>query len=191
MSAAERAEEGLRPFALLTRRRLLGLGLGGAVVAVGGVGVLASLRGSAPDVTGLRCLSPAHFRTLEHMARTHIPPGGPLPPGADEAELARRFDAYLADEPPAHQTEIRRALDLVEFGPVLFDHRAITFSHLNADEQLRHWNSWGESDLQLRRQVWWGFARFFGLVYYDTPALWPLMGHPGPSLARLQAGAWP
>ena len=189
--SAGAAQGGARPFALLTRRRLLGLGLGGAVVAAGGVGLLASLRGSAPDVAGLRCLGPAHFRTLQHMARTHIPAGGALPPGADETELAKKFDIYLADEPEEHQTEIRRALDLVEFGPVLFDHRAVTFSHLTPAEQLTHWTAWGQSDVQLRRQVWWGFARFFGLVYYDTPALWATMGHPGPSFARLQAGKWP
>ncbi len=176
-----------RLFGFLTRRRVLQLGLGaGAATLVGGGG-LYLLRGSAPDVEGLKRLSTQHYRTLLALALTHIPAGGPFPLGAEAADLARAFDAYLADEPDGHVDDVTRALTLVEYGPLLFDHRLKTFSHLQPQEQLAHWMSWGQSDRLLRRQIWWGFAKFFGLVFYDTPAVWPHIGYPGPSL--LNAGA--
>ncbi len=180
------------PFSFVTRRRVLGLGLGGVALTLGGFGALNWLRGSAPSVPGLRCLSPHAFQTLQHMARTHLPAGGVFAMDADSAALAQAFDTYLADEPPEHQEEIARALDLVEFGPLLFDHRWVTFSHLEPDAQLQHWLAWAQSDTQLRRQIWWGFARFFGLVFYDQPQVWAAIGYGGPSLARLQhPGAGP
>lgn len=169
-------------FARLTRRQWLQLGLGSlAAVLASGAG-LAALRGRAPAVAGLKCLDAQDYRTLLAMAQTHVPAGGSFPEGAEAANLARAFDAYLADEPENHVTEVKRALSLVEFGPVLFDHRPVTFANLPPDEQLAHWMAWGRSDMQMRRQVWWGFARFFGLVFYDTAAVWPHIGYPGPSL---------
>jgi len=169
----------------VTRRRVLQLGLGTGAVALLGGGGLTLLRGSAPDVANLKRLSPQQFRTLSALARTHLPAGGPFALGADDAQLARAFDAYLEGEPPAHVRDVQRALHLVEFGPILFDRRLKTFSHLPPAEQLQHWLGWGQSDLLLRRQVWWGFAKFLGLVFYDRPEVWPHIGYPGPSLERL------
>ncbi len=176
-----------RPLAFVTRRRVLQLGLGAGALALLGGGGLLWLRGAAPAIHDLKCLSPQQFRTLAAMARTHIPAGGPFAIGADEAELARAFDRYLADEPPGHVRDVKRALHLVEFGPILFDRRLTTFSHLPPADQRQHWLAWGQSDLLLRRQVWWGFAKFFGLVFYDRPEVWPHIGYPGPSLERLPA----
>ena len=174
-----------RPLSVLTRRRLLQLGLGAGVLALAGAGGLSLLRGAAPRVPDLRCLSDQEFRTLCAMARTHVPSGGPFEAGADQVGLARAFDRYLADEPAEHVRDVRRALWLVEYGPVLFDRRLQTFSHLPPDAQLAHWQAWGQSGVLLRRQVWWGFARFFGLLFYDQPSVWPHIGYPGPSLERL------
>lgn len=183
-TAAERP----RSFGFLTRRRVLQLGLGASAATLVGGGGLYLLRGSAPAVQGLKRLSAQGYRTLLALAATHIPAGGPFPPGAAAADLARAFDTYLADEPEEHVADVNRALTLVEYGPLLFDHRLRTFCNLQPAEQLTHWMSWGQSESLLRRQIWWGFAKFFGLVFYDTPAVWPHLGYPGPSLQQLGAG---
>ena len=171
-------------FGFLSRRRLLKLGLGAGALLVGGAGGLLALRGSAPEVEGLRVLGAQEHRTLAHLARTHLPPGGAFPEGADEAGLARAFDGWLADEPAANIADLRAALMLVELGPVLFDGRMRTFSNLSDGEREVHWRGWIESDLLLRRQASVAFRKFFSLVFFDRESVWPHIGYPGPSLQR-------
>lgn len=175
----------------LGRRRFLVLGAGGTALALGGVAGLGWLRGPAPAVSGLRVLSPHHYRTLQHVARAHIPRGGAFPQGADDFDLARLFDGYLADQPAADQRDAGLALHLVELGPLIFERRAATFANLPAAEQLAHWASWGVAAAAFRREVFWSFSRFLGLTFYDQAAVWPHIGYAGPSFARLGARAQP
>src|SRR4051812_7282241 len=110
----------LSGFSILSRRRLLklGLGAGGAVLA-GGTGLWA-LRGGAPAIEGLRILTAQEHRTLASLAEVAIP-------GSASAGLAKLFDGFLADEPEWNVTDLKRALLLLEFGPLLFDRRLATF----------------------------------------------------------------
>ena len=169
----------------LSRRRFLVLSSGAAALAVGAVAGLAWMRGAAPDVAGLRVLSAQHYRTMAAVARTHIPQGGAFPQGAADFDLARMFDGYLADQPAADQRDAGVALDLLEFGPLLFDHHAATFSNLAPDQQLAHWSAWGTATAQTRREIFWSFSRFLGLTFYDQQAVWAHIGYAGPSFARL------
>ena len=169
-------------FGFLSRRRLLKLGVGAAAVLAGGGAGLLALRGEAPPVEGLRALDAQQFRTLTHLARAHLPPGGVIPDGADEAGLARAFDGWLADEPAENLSDLRTALGLVELGPPLFDLRMTTFSNLPPEAQAEHWQGWLTSDLALRRQVGIAFRKFFSLVYFDRPSVWAHIGYPGPSM---------
>ena len=114
-----------------------------------------------------------------------LPQGPVFPQGALELELPRAFDRFLAEEPDYLRQDLRQALVLVELGPVLFDRRAVTFSRLPPAERLAHFQAWGESETLLRRQVALAFRKFMCLVFYDQPPVWPHIGYPGPSLARL------
>jgi len=168
-----------RGAALLSRRRALQalLGIGG--LAAGGVGGLAALRGSAPDVAGLRALSAQSFRTFKALAEA-VFSGAPAGFADASDELARAFDGYLADEPTWAQDEAQQGLTLLEFGPLIFDRKLATFSHLDVAARLEHFASWGESDNAIRRQASTGFRKFLFLVFYDRPQAWPLIGYDGP-----------
>jgi hypothetical protein len=167
-------------FSILSRRRLLRLGLAaGGVLLLGGGGLLALLGWPPPRVGGLRALGERQHRTLAQLARALFPRGGALPPGADDVDLARAFDAFLADEPAWNREDLGRALVLLELGPVLFEGRLRTFSRLSPEERLLHFERWSEAGL-LRRQVATAFRRFLALVFYDTPAVWPHIGYDGP-----------
>jgi len=179
-SGANQATSG--PFAFLSRRRLLKGALGGGALLLMGGGSLYWLRGSAPPVRGLRVLSDHEFRTLTAVADTHLPAGGAIAAGAKDAELARAFDSYLADEPEENVADLKRALLVVEYGPVVFDAMTTTFSNLDSAARLYHWQSSFESDLLIRRQVAVAFRKFLCLVFYDRPDVWPAIGYPGPSL---------
>jgi hypothetical protein len=173
------------PFSMFTRRRALKLGLAGAALLLLGGGGLVALRGRAPHVPGLRALDAHGYRTLIALAKTHLPQGGSFELGAEDLDLdlARAFDAYLADLGPHEMSDLKTALVLLELGPVLFDGRLATFADLSPDERARHWAAWGESRLLLRRQVAIAFRKFLSFVFYDQPEVWPHIGYGGP-LAR-------
>ena len=175
------------PFGFLSRRRLLKGALGGGALVLMGGGSLYWLRGTAPPVRGLQVLSDQEYRTLAAVADAHLPVTGPFPVGARQAELARAFDGYLADEPAQNVADLKRALLLVEYGPVLFSATPHTFSNLDPAARLTHWQGWFESDLLIRRQVAVAFRKFLCLVFYDRPDVWPHIGYPGPSLAAPEA----
>ena len=171
-------------FAFVTRRRVLKLGLAGAgAVAIAGAGGVLGIRGCAPPVSGLRALTRYHYRTLTAIGDTLIPRGGIVPQGASDFDLARKFDAYLADEPAESIRTFRRALQLVEYGPVVFDRRLSTFSNLDANERSIHWHSWETSGQLIRLQVALAFRKFFFMMFYDQPEVWPHIGYPGPALS--------
>lgn len=171
-------------FGLISRRQLLRLGLmGGAAVLVGGGGLL-FLRGRAPRVDGLKTLTRHEYRTLATLARVHIPTGGPFPAGADDFDLARRFDVYLTAEPAENIRKLRMALQLVEFGPLRFDRKLATFSNLSPEECTRHWESWVVSDDLTRRQIALAFRKYFYLTFYDQETVWKHIGYGGPAFRR-------
>ncbi|MGB5194312.1 MAG: hypothetical protein WBN70_15110 [Polyangiales bacterium] len=185
----DRAREGL--FGFLSRRRFLKASLvaGGAILGVGGGGLLA-LRGRAPSVDGLRVLDDHEYQTLESLVQVMLPATDEIPIDAASMDLPRAFDAFLAGEPEHNVKDLRKALVLVEFGPLLFDKKITTFSRLPVDERTEHWNSWGTSDRLLQRQVSIAMRKFFNLVYFDHEKVWPYIGYPGPSLKR-QRGVTP
>jgi hypothetical protein len=177
-------QSSLGGFAFVTRRRVLKLGLAGAgAVAIAGAGGVPGIRGCAPPVSGLRVLTRYHYRTLTAIGDTLIPRGGGVPQGASDFDLARKFDGYLADEPAESIRTFQRALQLVEYGPVVFDRRLATFSNLDADERSGHWHTWETSDRLLRRQVALAFRKYFFTMFYDQPEVWPHIGYPGPALS--------
>lgn len=170
----------------LSRRRFLRWTLGaGGVVLMGSGGGLLALRGVAPDVEGLRILSAQEHRTVAMLARAVFPAGGAFRFSAADVDLARAFDRFLADEPPWNQRDLKSAILLLEYGPVVFERRLVTFSHLTDAERLRHFERWCTSDSELRRQVATAFRRFLTLVFYDQPGAWPGIGYDGP-LFRLE-----
>ena len=165
---------------IFSRRRFLGLALGGgSAVLMGGVAGLAWLRGRAPAAAGLRCLTDHQYRTLSQLALALFPPEGGFSLGAEGMDLARSFDAFLADEPEWNRSDLGKGLFLLEYGPVIFERRLVTFSHLPAAERLAHFERWNGGGL-VRRQLALALRRFLTLVFYDRPEVWPHIGYDGP-----------
>ncbi len=177
-------KEGL--FGFLSRRRFLKAGLvaGGAILGVGGGGLLV-LRGRAPEVEGLLVLDAHEYRTLQSLVEVMLPKTDAIPVDAAPMDLPRAFDRFLADEPEQNVKDLQKALVLIEFGPLVFDKKATTFSRLDPAERSAHWDAWAVSDSLLRRQVSLAMRKFFNLVYFDHEEVWPFIGYPGPSMKRL------
>lgn len=167
----------LSRFSVLTRRRFLGALGGGGLLVAGSAGWLVALRGCAPAVRGLACLSDHEYRTLAALAVALFPEGGAFAAGAGSRDLARTFDAFLADEDEDRQSDLKRALLLLEYGPVLYEHRGVTFSHLSAEDRLAHFEGWATSGELLRRQVALAFRKFLSLVFYDDETVMAQVGY--------------
>lgn len=169
-------------FSILSRRRLLGGSLAAGGFLLMGGGGLWALRGRAVAVGGLRSLTDHEYRTLRALTSALFPRGGAFALGAEDLQLERAFDDFLADEPEWNRADLKRALFLLEYGPVLFEARLRTFSNLSPDERLAHFQRWAESGSLIRRQVALAFRKFLCLVFYDQPGAWPGIGYGGPSL---------
>ena len=168
-------------FSIVSRRRFLALALtAGGALGGGGAAGLWLLRGQAPPVTGLRCLSAHEYRTLARLVEALFPAGGSFATSGDDIALARAFDAFLADEPEHNRRDLKRALLWLELGPVLYERRMVTFSNIAPAERLAHFDAWAESDDDTRRQVTVAFRKFLSLVFYDQPAVWSSIGYDGP-----------
>jgi len=167
-------------FSILSRRRLLKLALGAGVLVCMGPAGLFTLRGRAQRVAGLRCLSDHEYRTLTALAHALFPRGGGIALGAEDLDLARDLDAFLADEPAWNRADLKRALLLLEIGPIVFAGTPRTFSHLNVDERVEHFAAWATSGMALRRQVSLAFRRLLSMAFYDRPEAWKDIGYEGP-----------
>lgn len=179
----ESSQDGL--FSFLSRRRFLKASLvaGGAVLGVGGGGLLL-LRGRAPAVEGLRVLDAHAYKTLQSLVEIMLPRTEAIPLDPAPMDLPRAFDAFLADEPEHNIKDLEKALVLIEFGPLAFDRKLTTFSRLDPEARGAHWSEWAVSDDLLRRQVSIAMRKFLNLVYFDRPEVWPYIGYPGPSMKR-------
>ena len=177
------ARDGL--FSFLSRRKFLKAGLvaGGALLGVGGGGLLI-LRGSAPKVDGLQVLDAHEYQTVKSLVEIMFPRTDAIPIDVEPMDLPRAFDEFLMGEPKHNVKDLKKALVLIEFGPLVFDHRISTFSRLDPEARMAHWKGWATSDSLLRRQVSVAMRKFFNLVFFDREAVWPFIGYPGPSLYR-------
>ncbi len=167
----------------MNRRWFLRLGLGGAGLLVAGGAGLLGLRGCEPDAGPLKILTPRELRTFEAVAGAIIPRGGPYSQGAADAGIGVAFDAFLADEPPENVSDVKKALLLAEWGPLLFDGKPTTLWRMDEEARAGHWAGWSTSSLAVRRQIAVGFRAFVTMVFYDRPEAWALLDYPGPPLA--------
>jgi hypothetical protein len=179
----QNAREGL--FSFLSRRKFLKAGLvaGGALLGVGGGGLLI-LRGRAPEVDGLQVLDAHEYQTVKSLVEIMFPRTDAIPIDVEPMDLPRAFDEFLMGEPKHNVKDLKKALVLIEFGPLVFDRQVSTFSRLDPEARLAHWKGWATSDSLLRRQVSVAMRKFFNLVFFDREAVWPFIGYPGPSLYR-------
>jgi hypothetical protein len=161
----------------MRRRRFLGVAAGAGLLLGGSAAGLFALRGCAPAVAGLRCLTAQEYRTAAAIAGALFPAGGAFDTGADSLDLARAFDGFLADEDGARQTQLKQALLLVEYGPLVYEHHAVTFSHLPAPQRTAHLELWATSDDLLRRRVAVAFHKYFASVFYDRDEVWSEIGY--------------
>lgn len=166
-----------------TRRRLLQVGIGGAILLATGGLVMTLWRpgGGRTPPTTLQALDGNSWLVLAAVA-ARVTPGEAGFPSADTIDVASRVDALLARMHPATVAEIRQLLGLLEnpIGGLLLDGRIGSFTGAPNDEQDTILRGWRDSDVAVKRAGYKALAGLCASAYYADPRVYPHIGYPGP-----------
>jgi hypothetical protein len=94
--------------------------------------------------------------------------------GAIQAVL-ELLDSELVDQ-------LRVALRLVEYWPVLMEWRLRRFRSLSPEQQDESLEGWRTSRIEARRRVFYALRNLALLGYWSQDETWPLIGYGGPWL---------
>lgn len=167
---------------VLTRRVLLrrSLHAAGALAALPGLTLACAPADLARAPSDLRVLDAAQWSLLDAVADTFVPRGGAFPLGARDVDLARRIDAFLADEPAAVLRGFEAALFAIEWASPLAAGRFTRFSRLDADGRAAAIGAFCESPIGLLRDVYAGVKELCTFTFYAVDASWVATGYDGP-----------
>lgn len=188
-----RERPGLRNFWLmeLTRRRLLGLGLGGFAVAGMLTGVGMALQrprvGVVPD--DLDTFSASEYGILAAIAEA-LCPGGEALPTASDLDVASLVDATVARMHRSDQDEFKLALWLMESAVVggLLDGSFHGLTHLSLADRTAALEAWRTSGLTVRRTAFRAVSGLVMAAYWSHPKTWQHVGYAGPPVWMKRAG---
>lgn len=167
-----------------SRRSVLKKGLlGGALLALGGLGTLALRKSKTVSLPpeGLLFLSPSEYAVMSALAVQMIP-GVSGAPSVVEARVAFHADRTLSRAKVDAQKDFKRLLGLFENGvsQFLFEFKTQPFTQLSLEEQRHVLASWQHSRLALRRTGFNALRTLVMACYYGNPATWAFVGYPGP-----------
>jgi hypothetical protein len=181
--ARRRQQRVLLPWEKDTRRGFLKKGLvGGALLAMGGAGWLATRRTRPVPVGGpLYVLTPEEAAVVLAVADRLIPPRAGFPRPLEVA-VPRKVDGIIAMAHAAAQKEVKRLLHLFEnaLAGLLFEHQLRTFTASSPGEQDARLASWAHSRVALRRTGYRVLKRLVYAAYYASPETYAAVGYRGP-----------
>lgn len=166
----------------ITRRTVLKVGGGAAVVVAGGA-VGLGLRETVlrEPRRPLKVLTQVEFSVLAAMADRMAPGHGDWPSPWD-LEIPEDIDELLTTVHPEDVAGLKEALAGFESAHVGFilDGRTNTFTGQDAEDQDDSLEDWRSSWIQTRRGAYRALHRMVSAAYYGSPRVWPLLGYPGP-----------
>jgi hypothetical protein len=170
------------------RRTFIQRGLiGGALLAAGGTGVLATRPTELLplDTARLRVLTPKTFTVLAAVAARVAPIA------ADDAPaLALRVDDALSYAPARAARDINQVLELLEgaLTGLLLRGRATVFTKLEPDEQDAALERWRDGRITLLRGAYQALRKLCLAAHYTSLTAAYEVGYPGPPFAKPDPG---
>ena len=115
----------------------------------------------------LQFFSPTEAEILtvltEHMVGTDLP-------DVEHSSTVTTIDAFVAGLPLNLQLQLRRALHLFQWCPILFAGKRRTFTRLSPCDAEIYIRSWAESRYGVRRRLFRGLRNLTFLGYYSQSA---------------------
>jgi len=171
----------------VSRRGFLRGGLAVSFTALAQLRCLpASLDGAAP---GQRFFSEGETEILTQIVERMVDTGQPEAPPVRATRTIPTLDALAARLDPAISGQLPLALQLFEWGPLLFDFEFTRFTRLAPDAQDASLEGWMTSRLALRRLGFTALRNLALLGYYSQDETWGLLGYKGPLLGAPPAAA--
>lgn len=167
----------------LSRRRVLKTGVvGGAVLALGGVGFVASRKSrlETPPVL-LHVFDALEYSVLWAIAQRVVAPR-PGWPSLSHVNPVVNADNTLRLAAPLVLRDIKRLIRLFE-SPVanfVFGGKTQPFTALESDAQDQVLREWRESRLEVRRTGYVVLRTLVAAAYFGDARTWPVVGYPGP-----------
>jgi hypothetical protein len=167
-----------------SRRSVLKRGLlGGAILALGGGGLLAARRTRRVPLPSrpLSVLDEDQYAVMHAIAARIVNPAEGAP-SIDQVAVAWNVDQILAAAGADVQGEVKQLLGLFEsalFG-FLFGARTAPFTQLSGDAQDEVLREWQDSRVSVRRTGYLALRQLALSGYYTSPVVWPVIGYPGP-----------
>jgi hypothetical protein len=169
----------------LTRRGVMGVGLGTLALLAAGSLLPAGCRRYPRAIGGLRHLDAKEYAIVTALANRL------LELDDDEAgeriDVALRIDAAMSAWEPATRRQLRTILRVFEHGTHLFDLRRRRFTLLTPSQQRQSLDGWMNSSLGARRVVFRALKALVMQGYYQDDAAWAAVGYDGPWLGRIAA----
>ncbi len=117
---------------------------------------------------------------VERMVDT----GEPAAPAPREIGTLATLQAALASLDASLVDELRLALRLVDYWPLVFEFRFSRFRSLPAEARDQSLEGWRTSRIETRRRVFYALRNLSLLGYWSQDETWPLIGYLGPWIRR-------
>jgi hypothetical protein len=166
----------------LSRRRALGLGIGGGLLFVlASAGVALQPTVLTPPSRPLRVLTTTQYAILRAVAERFHPGKGKIP-SASQLGVAEAVDELLASAHPGFASDFGRALLVFESAAahLVFDGHLTPFTRMPPEQQDHVLAGWREARSHLRRQIFHAMLGLCSAAYWGDPRTWFVMEYPGP-----------
>jgi hypothetical protein len=167
---------------LLTRRGFLRGGLGVSLAALAQLRCLPALEGDPG-----RFFSASETEILTQIVERMVYTGEPGAPAVRETRAIPALDALAAQLDPAISGQLPLALQLFEWGPLLFDFTPTRFTRMSDAAKDASLEAWMTSRLGVRRLGFSALRNLAFLGYYSQDETWRLIGYAGPLVGGLRA----
>ncbi len=172
-----------------SRRGFLGLvGSGSALASLASLRALPAAAASA-SLDSARFFGPGETEILTHVVERMVDTGEPTAPPVRATRAIATIDRLCASLDPGATAPLPSLLRLVEWGPLLFEHRFARFTQLDVGAQDVALEGWMRSSLALRRQGFYALRNLALLGYWSQDETWPLIDYAGPLLKRPRGAA--
>lgn len=161
----------------LGRRRFL-RALGALGTATLAAPVLIACGNASDAPAPLLVLTPGQAATMAAFASAVVPTQKGFPTVA-QAQVVQRLDEELWLSDSAIQDDMRAALDVAEWLPLLSGNFR-RFSHLERAQQQALVQRWMESSLEIVRAIGTNLKLVSHFMYFGHPSSWAAIGYEGP-----------
>jgi len=178
------------PSTVLRTSRRGFLGLAGASASLA---ALARLRPTAASAAATGAGAAPFFDArataiLTAIVERMVDTGEPGAPPVRSTRAIESIDRLCGGLDPALTDPLPLALQLVEWGPYVFDWKLARFTELAPADQDASLDGWRTSRFATRRLAFYALRNLALFGYWSQDATWPLIGYGGP-LLRPEGGA--